>query len=182
MLSNAQRGAYYKTRSRKWLQSHGYQVADLEVVKWLHPPGRSPIPVKRDQFGSDLIAVSGSEIVFVQVKGGESARGGTFPAARREFAKFTFPPFSQQWVLAWAPRAREPRIVKCGQEMTHGKVETVKANTQEGIFIAHQGRGYLVQATDRAIGIIAQNGRTFAPQSNTPRHGASAKRATRPLL
>lgn len=113
MTSNAARGAYFKARSKKWLESHGYQVGDLELVRWVYPPDRDPFPTKRDQFGSDLLAVKADAIVFVQVKGGKSAEGGTFPAARRAFAVFTFPPSVQCWVMAWAPRAREPRIVVC---------------------------------------------------------------------
>jgi hypothetical protein len=111
-MSNASRGSYYKARSKRWLIARGWQVADMEIVRWIYRPGHPQMPVKRDQFASDLLAVSADAVVFIQVKGGESARGGTFPAARRAFAAFTFPAFVEQWVMAWAPRAREPRIVQ----------------------------------------------------------------------
>lgn len=115
MRSNAARGAYYKGRTRKWLTTLGWQVADMEIVRWIHRPGGRPIPVKRDQFGSDLLAMSGARLIFVQVKGGEAARGGTFPAARRAFAEFKFPPLVECIVVAWSPRARAPRIVHCNE-------------------------------------------------------------------
>lgn len=120
MPSNAQRGAYYKGRTKKWLVGMGFQVANLEEVRWIYRPGRPPMPVKRDQFGSDLLAMSAREIIFVQVKSG--AIGGTFPAARRKFTEFVFPHVVgavhgktalRRWVVAWAPRSREPRVVEC---------------------------------------------------------------------
>lgn len=112
MASNAQRGARYKAKTRAWLKDQGFQVAEMEMVKWINPPGRDRIPVKRDQFGADLIAMSATELVFVQVKGGDQAHIGNFPDVRRKFAEFTFPPFAQRWVVAWPTRARAPRVVK----------------------------------------------------------------------
>ena len=114
MSSNAARGARAKARTKQWLIARGYQVGDLEVVRWIVKPGGDRIPVKRDQFGSDLIAVSADDVLFVQVKSGESARGGTFPDARRKFQAFTFPTTTKQIVIAWPPRARVPRVVQCG--------------------------------------------------------------------
>lgn len=112
MPSNVAKGAYYKGRTRKWLIARGWQVADLEIVRWVYRPGGSPIPVKRDQFGSDLLAVNDRHVVFIQVKGGKAAAGsGTFPAAQRIFEQFTFPSGTQCWIVAWAHRARYPRIV-----------------------------------------------------------------------
>jgi hypothetical protein len=120
MPSNAQRGAYYKGRTKKWLAGQGWQVANLEEVRWVYRPGRPPMPVKRDQFGADLIAMSAAGIIFVQVKSG--AIGGTFPDARRKFGAFTFPAATyrstgtavvRRWVVAWAPRSRSPRVVEC---------------------------------------------------------------------
>lgn len=108
-VSNVARGAYYKARTRRWLEKQGYQVGDLEVVRWVGGPAKR-FPVKRDQFGSDLLAVSGDRLVFCQCKGGKSATGN-FPDAKRLFDSFTFPPGTAKWVVAWTPRAREPRVV-----------------------------------------------------------------------
>ena len=123
MVSNAQRGAYYKGRTKRWLVAQGWQVGNLEEVRWIYRPGRPPMPLKRDQFGADLLAVSGEGIVFVQVKSVKSgAIGGTFPEARRQFAMFTYPAATyrstgiavvRRWVVAWAPRSRSPRVVEC---------------------------------------------------------------------
>lgn len=110
MATNVSRGAAAKGRTKKWLQSRGWQVADLEVVRWIMSP-RGRVPIKRDQFGSDLLAVGDTEIMFVQVKSGKTATGGTFPDARREFAKFTFPAGAVRRIIAWPPRARHPRVI-----------------------------------------------------------------------
>ena len=109
VISSAKRGAYYKSRTRRWLEQRGWQVADMEVVRWVGAAER--FPVKRDQFGSDLLAVDHRGVVFIQVKGGKSATGN-FPAARRAFSEHVFPAGIRRWVVAWAPRAREPRIVE----------------------------------------------------------------------
>src|SRR5690348_7260202 len=116
MASNASRGAAAKARTKKWLERAGYQVAHLERVQMLFPPGRRPFPIKRDQFGSDLLAVGTKRILFVQVKSGESCRGGTFPEARRVFADFLWPPGVQRVIIAWPPLARKPRIVLVGAD------------------------------------------------------------------
>lgn len=110
MATNVSRGAAAKGRTKRYLIERGYQVADLEVVRYIFGKG-GRMPVKRDQFGSDLLAVSDVAVVFVQVKSGESARGGTFPDARREFAKFTFPTGAVRRIIAWPPRARQPRVI-----------------------------------------------------------------------
>jgi hypothetical protein len=120
MASNASRGAAAKGRTKKYLIAHGYEVADLEVVRWIVTRGQR-IPVKRDQLGSDLLAVNEAEIIFVQVKSGKAAVGGTFPQARRVFAETTIPPAAQQWIIAWPPRARVPRIVKMSEFDSDGR-------------------------------------------------------------
>ena len=114
MSSNAQRGARAKSRTKKYLEGLGYQVGGLEMVRWIVRPGRTPVPIKHDQFASDLLAVNRDGVLFVQVKSGAAAIGGTFPDARRKFTAFPCPLGARQVVIAWPPRARQPRIVDCG--------------------------------------------------------------------
>lgn len=111
-VSNAQKGAYYKSRTKKWLEARGWQVADLEVVRMVYAPGRAPFAVKRDQFASDLLALRGDTVAFIQVKGGAMCAGhGQFPKARAAFSAFTFPSTVKLFIVAWAPRSRAPRII-----------------------------------------------------------------------
>ena len=113
-MSNASRGAYYKLRTKKWLEARGYTVALMERVMWIPPkePGGRPIPVKRDQLGADLLAVSATELVLVQVKSVGPKTSPDRLGAIREFAKYTVPAFVQQWVVIWKPRQREPEIIE----------------------------------------------------------------------
>ena len=116
-MTSAKRGAYYKNKTRRWLERRGWQVADMEVIRWVGT-GAKRFPVKRDQFGSDLLAIApepNDAILFIQVKGGKSARGN-FRATRRAFAAFSWPDSTRRQVYAWLPRAREPRIVDMSEE------------------------------------------------------------------
>jgi hypothetical protein len=133
-MSNAGKGAYYKARTRKWLEARGYAVADLEIVRTVLLPGRKPFPVKRDQLGSDLLAVRGDKIVFVQVKGGAQCEGkGQFLPAQREFNKFQFPRFVGRVIVAWAPGARGPRFVSVPHgDVTNGQVKEGRRTEEKG--------------------------------------------------
>jgi hypothetical protein len=107
MPSASQKGSYYKSRTKKWLESMGYSVGHLE--RMLVVRGKPGLFVKRDQFGSDLLAVSATQVLFVQVKmGGATWRKRGLSSARIEFAPFPVPPNSVQMIVVWEPRARQP--------------------------------------------------------------------------
>lgn len=125
MASNASRGAAAKNKTRKWLTDRGYTVFDLEIVRTVWKAGRPAFSIKRDQLGSDLGAIGHNCTLFIQVKSGVSAKGGTFPQARREFAKFVFPDATRQLIIAWAPRARTPRIIEVFTDQTFVEVQSV---------------------------------------------------------
>lgn len=105
MPSSAQKGQYFKLKTKKWLETKGYVVAHLERMLMV-APGRF---VKQDQLGSDLLAVNTSHVLFVQVKGGLTWRSG-LSAARHEFEKHPYPSGSMQWIVGWDPRARMPAV------------------------------------------------------------------------
>lgn len=125
MASNASRGAAAKNRTRKWLTERGYTVFDLEIVRTVWKAGRPAFSVKRDQLGADLGAIGHNVVLFVQVKSGLSAAGGTFPQARREFAKYQFPAATRQIIVAWAPRTRAPRILEVFENDEFVEVQSV---------------------------------------------------------
>lgn len=108
-MSNASQGQHWKARTKKWLEAQGYQVGHLEIQRVVHTP-RGMFPIKRDQFASDLLAVSVAGVVFVQVKGG-AAPQSELAAARAAFAEHPCPPGAQQWVVLWQPMARAPEVV-----------------------------------------------------------------------
>lgn len=141
MASNAAKGARYKARTRIWLAAQGYQVAEMEVVRWVGAPatdgkaGRGRFPVKRDQFASDLMGMRADGIVFVQIKGGKAAAGGgTFPEAQRKFAEFVFALGARRWIVAWPPRAREPRVIDCTDLPVPQKRAAATTETEARLF------------------------------------------------
>lgn len=125
MASNASRGAAAKNKTRKWLSERGYTVLDLEIVRTVWKAGRPAFSIKKDQMASDLLAVGHNAVIFVQVKSGQSAAGGTFPAARREFGTFAFPDMARCLIVAWPPLARVPRLVEVFADKTYREVQAV---------------------------------------------------------
>jgi hypothetical protein len=113
MPSNAAKGAYYKRRTWKWLESLGYAVAHLE--RTLPAVGTRRFPIKVDQLGADLLAVSAARVVFVQVKHfGPTHRWATrrVMEARVEFARHPLPPGAEQWIVVWGVRQRTPQVIR----------------------------------------------------------------------
>jgi hypothetical protein len=108
-MNAAATGAYYKRRTKKWLESRGFAVAYMERIQWIPGKGGRPmIPVKHDQFGADLLAMNLSTIALVQVKFQRTA--DSTAKARRAFDKWPIPRFVQTWIVVWAPRQREPEV------------------------------------------------------------------------
>jgi hypothetical protein len=163
-VSAAGRGAYYKARTKRWFEARGWHVADLEVVRWV---GAGPVrfPVKRDQFGADLLLVGFERIVFVQVKGGQQAEGrGTFAAARREFAQHYVPRWVEQVIVAWAPGAQVPRIIDAREETANGEkaIEDIEAEEARNQRDA-SGRG--PQESQRTLALDGGEGGAAGPEA-----------------
>ena len=108
MPSAVAKGQYWKAKTKKWLEAQGYAVAFLE--RMLHIQGANGlVPIKRDQLGADLLAVSIEKTVRVQVKGGDTWRS-QLAAARQEFLHYPLGPSSEEWIVGWPTRAREPEV------------------------------------------------------------------------
>ena len=124
--SAAAKGQYYKTRTKEWLEKQGYAVARMEHLAWIRRGGEAcakcgqapMIPTKRDEFGSDLLAIRPDDAggpghaVFVQVKLGADQ----VYAARRIFASFPFPSTVLRWVAVWEKGGHAPTIVDCSAD------------------------------------------------------------------
>ena len=130
MASNASRGAAAKLRSKKWLINRGYVVCDAEILRTIFLPGGRKVYSKRDQWGADIFAMNAEVNVHVQVKSGACAAGGTFPEARREFAKYPHPAGTRKIILAWGLKARHPRLVEVFADGTYREVMTEGAVVQ----------------------------------------------------
>ena len=107
----ANKGNYYKYRTKSWLEKKGYKVGFLERMQRIYTKGRI-IPVKKDQFASDLLAVSSDEIIFIQVKFNSKVESKNVAEAVKEFHKFAFPKWAKKWIVVWQPRIREPNIIE----------------------------------------------------------------------
>lgn len=126
MASNASRGAAKKLKTKKWLINRGWAVADAEIVRTIYLGRARKVTQKYDQWGADLFAMCATVAsMHVQCKSGAAARGGTFPAARREFAKYPHPPGVRKVVIAWPPQARIPRIVEVFADGRFDEVQAV---------------------------------------------------------
>ena len=117
MPSATKTGNYYKTRTKKWLEKDGWTVANMEtqfriVTKDKKTGADKVIFVKRDTFGADLMAMNGSQMLFVQVK----TNKGDMAAGLKELAKHPYPSFVELWVVRWEPRAREPEVAEVNRE------------------------------------------------------------------
>lgn len=110
MPSNVARGNHYKARSKRVLERAGYQVADMELVRSVFTPA-GMMYAKRDQWGSDLIAKTEDEVVFVQVKSVAAGRSPDLASARRAFAAAgPWPPGTRRLIHVWRRGAREPLV------------------------------------------------------------------------
>jgi hypothetical protein len=106
-MNKRQKGQRNKLKTKKWLEVQGYVVENSEVNKICFF-NKKLFAVHKDLFGSDLLAMNGKEIIFVQCKTNKV----DMLSGVKEFAKYPFPSFIQRWVVRWELRAKEPIIRK----------------------------------------------------------------------
>jgi len=109
----ANKGQYYKIKTKAWLEKLGYQVAYLEQTRRLITRDKKTndlktIFIKQDQLGSDLFAVSEEWAILVQVKLGKK----NVAEAAKEFEKYKTPSLVKKWIVVWQPKSREPEIIE----------------------------------------------------------------------
>jgi hypothetical protein len=108
MRSAVAQGQYWQGRTIRWLHARGYATAIAQRMLSVWTP-HGMVHTKRDQLGADVLAMSPEKTLAIQVKGGQSRRS-QLAAARAEFAKYPLGPGCEQWLVLWAPQAREPEI------------------------------------------------------------------------
>ena len=94
-----------KLKTKKWLEGRGYYVENSEVNKICYFGGRL-VAVHKDLLGSDLVAMNGKDIIFVQSKTNKK----DILDGVKEFKKYPFPKFVKRWVVRWELRAKQPII------------------------------------------------------------------------
>lgn len=108
MASTTSRGNAYKKKTQEYFQSLGYvvQLTEFNTARMIGP-GRH-IYVKKDVFGSDMIAMNGKEILFINSKHGTTASGlaDSKASGKKDFNKYPFPPCVRRVIAFWEPRKK----------------------------------------------------------------------------
>ena len=108
MTSSVKKGNYYKVKTKEYFIEKGYVVEYLEKYQSIFiPKTKKVFHIKKDLFASDILAMNGEDIIFIN-----SVLGKEHLAEHiREFQKYPFPKFVKRWIVAWTPRVKEPDIV-----------------------------------------------------------------------
>jgi hypothetical protein len=109
----ANKGDYYRYKTKKWFQDLGYKTEYLEQRQRIYTKGKV-IFVKRDLFASDGLSMNEDLMIFWQCKLNKK----NIADAIKEFSKFPFPDSKEveRWIVVWEPRKREPEIIKVSKE------------------------------------------------------------------
>ena len=111
MKSNRAKGNYYAKKTKDLLEKEGWVVANTETTKMAWIKGRM-IPIHTDIWASDLMAMNGKDLIFIQVKSEIDSKNSHVGDARKEFAKYPFPKYIKRYIYNWKPR-QKPEIIEC---------------------------------------------------------------------
>jgi len=106
-MSTISKGNRYKYKTKKWLENQGFKVEYSEMVRYYFDKGRR-IPIKKDLFFSDIIAVRSDLVAFVQVK----VNRRNLSPAKALLGALAVPKNVEKWIVVWTPRKKEPDIIK----------------------------------------------------------------------
>jgi hypothetical protein len=106
----ANKGNYYKGRTKEWFLERGYACDFVERYRRIFKDG-TIIHLKQDLFGADGIAMNGREIIFWNSKFGTASD----TEGIKEMLRFPYPSFVKRWIVHWQLRAREPKIIDVGE-------------------------------------------------------------------
>lgn len=108
-MNTIAKGNRYKYKTKKWLESQGFLVEYSEMVRYFFDRKKGVrIPIKKDLFYSDLIAIRSDVILFVQAK----VNKRNLSLAKANFKRLAMPQNCEKWIVVWIPRKREPEIIK----------------------------------------------------------------------
>lgn len=87
------------------MEKQGWTVENSEVNKICYFNGKL-FAVHKDLFGSDLLAMNGKDVVFIQCK----THISDMSKAVKEFQKYPFPDYIKKWIVRWELRKKEPIV------------------------------------------------------------------------
>lgn len=98
-MNKRRKGAYYRRKTKQWLEEQGYTVMTTEI---------STKRKTHDVFGCDLMAMNGKHLVGIQVKSNK----GDISKGVKELKVWPWPKCKciKLWVVHWPTRAKEPVI------------------------------------------------------------------------
>jgi len=104
-MSNVSKGNYYKAKTKKWFLSQGYQCDYLEKMMWIKTK-KGMLPIKRDLFFSDGLAMNEKEIIFWQSKLGRA----NIADARNKYLSLKTPKGVKKCIVVWEVR-KKPKFI-----------------------------------------------------------------------
>jgi hypothetical protein len=110
----AQKGNYYKQKTKVYFQNLGYTTEYLERYKNIFTPN-GILHIKQDLFGCDGMSMNGEQIIFWNSKFiGVDSSNTLIRDSFLEFQKFPFPKSEQIKLLTvvWRERQRYPELIE----------------------------------------------------------------------
>ena len=104
-MTKRTKGKYYERKTKLYYEKKGYAVYNLENSKTIWTP-KGMIFRTSDICGADLLAMNGTEIIFIQVKSNKAH----ISSGKKELLAHPFPPFVKKQVLLWEVRNKIPLI------------------------------------------------------------------------
>lgn len=114
-MSRSARGNYYKAKTKKYLEAKGYYVDYCEIYKTFWNPRLNKIGyAKRDLFASDLIAMNGKQILFVNSIFNKTIQSKNVAEHKKRFDQFPFPECDciKKMIIIWKTKIRDPIILE----------------------------------------------------------------------
>jgi len=108
----ANKGNYYKVKTKKWFEADDYTVEYLEKLQHVYAKGKV-IYIKRDLLGADGLAVNDNEFILWN---SISNRGDIAKHIKR-FKEYPCPDFIKRYVILWESRAKEPELIEVDVEV-----------------------------------------------------------------
>ena len=103
----ANKGNYYKTKTKKWLEADGYVVEYLEKLQHIFTKGKV-IYIKRDLLAADGLAINDTEFILWN----SITNRGDIAKHIKRFKEYPCPAFIKRYIILWEPRAREPELIE----------------------------------------------------------------------
>ena len=107
----ANKGNYYKRKTKVWFEADGYTVEYLEKLQHIYAKGKV-IYIKRDLLGADLLAVNDKEFILANV----ISNKGDLAKHIKRFKEYPNPSFIKRLIVYWEARAKEPEIIEVDEQ------------------------------------------------------------------